>query len=107
MGSDDVRDAFTAATEKTVRHHGFIHFFEVYHGAWTGPIFDTPTAKALDWRNLKPKRFILGNPLIAIGMIKCDLDMVLYAPTELFLVEGDDGESRIAYHLLGGLVADW
>jgi hypothetical protein len=107
MGSDDVRDAFTAVTENTVGLHGFIHFFKVYHGAWTGTIFDTPTAKVLDWRNLKFKRFILGNPLIAIGMMKCDLGMGLYVPTELFLVEGDDGESRIAYHLLGGLVADW
>jgi hypothetical protein len=99
--------AFTSLVESTVGPHGFMHFFEVDHGAWL-PLFSDQLAwKPADGKNLKAKRFILGNPLIAIGMMKCDLNAGLYAPTELFLIEEETGGCRIVYQLPSGLVAGY
>jgi len=81
-----------------------MHFIEFDHGIWL-PIFDAPTTKTADGRRLKAKRFILGNPLIAIGMLKWDLDAGLYVPVELFLVEEESGGCRVIYQEPSGLVA--
>jgi hypothetical protein len=84
-----------------------MHFFEVDHGAWMPLFKDSLAWKPVNGRNLKAKRFILGNPLIAIGMLKWDLDAGLYAPTELLLVEEESGGCRIVYQLPSGLVAGY
>ncbi|MES3637587.1 DUF302 domain-containing protein [Mycobacterium intracellulare] len=63
---------------------GFMLFGTVDHGAWI--------AKAgIDRKAL---RVILGNPLIAITMLRHDVTAGLFAPVELLLTdEGDDGSS--------------
>jgi uncharacterized protein (DUF302 family) len=105
VAAEDAKAAFTKSVLDIVGPHGFMHFLELNHGAWL-PIFDAPTSKATDGRSLKSIRFILGNPLIAIGMIKYDITAGLYAPTELLIVEEDEG-TRVTYQLPSGLVAGY
>jgi len=102
--SSDPKATFTSKVEDVLGPHSFMHFTEFDHGAWL-PIFDASTAKAADGRWLKAKRFILGNPLIAITMLRQDLDAGLYVPTELILVEEDAAGSRIVYQQPSGLIA--
>lgn len=74
--------------EDRIQNHagpsGFMLFGTVDHGAWI--------AKAgIDRKAL---RVILGNPLIAITMLRHDVTAGLFAPVELLLTdEGDDGSS--------------
>ena len=42
-------------------------------------------------------RLIIGNPLLAITMMRHDLTSGLFAPVELILIEGDDGRSSLTY----------
>ena len=52
------------------------------------------------------KRIVLGNPLIAVTMIKHDLDAGLAVPVELLLVEGEEGEgTEIVWQLPSALIA--
>jgi uncharacterized protein (DUF302 family) len=47
--------------------------------------------------NRKALRVILGNPLIAITMIRHDLTAGLFAPVELLLLEENDDRSSLTY----------
>ena len=47
--------------------------------------------------NRKMLRVILGNPLIAITMIRHDVTAGLFAPVELLVLDEDDGRSSITY----------
>ncbi len=40
---------------------------------------------------------VLGNPLIAITMLRHDVTAGLFAPVELLITEEDDGGSAITY----------
>jgi uncharacterized protein (DUF302 family) len=42
-------------------------------------------------------RLIIGNPLLAITMMRHDLTAGLFAPVELILIEGDDGRGHLTY----------
>jgi uncharacterized protein (DUF302 family) len=42
-------------------------------------------------------RLVIGNPLVAITMMRHDLTAGLFAPVELILIEGDDGRSSLTY----------
>lgn len=61
---------------------GFMLFNLVDHGAWI-------TKAGIE---RKVMRVVLGNPLIAITMLRHDVTAGLFAPVELLLV--DEGESR-------------
>lgn len=105
------RADFIAAIERVLGAHDFMEFYLVNHGSWL-PIYAPPTATSkIDGRPLQAKRYVLGNPLIAITMIEHDLDAGLFAPVELLIVE--DGESekgkgcKIVYMLPSGLVAGY
>jgi len=53
----------------------------------------------------KVMRWILGNPLIAITMIRHDITASLFAPVELLLVENELGdESTVIYDLPSSLM---
>jgi uncharacterized protein (DUF302 family) len=57
---------------------------------------------------LQCKRFILGNPLIAITMLEHDVDAGLFVPVEVMLVEDEEGVGcRVLYMLPSGLVAGY
>ena len=47
--------------------------------------------------NRRALRVILGNPLIAITMIRHDLTAGLFAPVELLLLEEEHGRSSLTY----------
>jgi len=67
--------------ERFVGESGFILFAEVDHGGWL-PKFGV---------NRRSVRWILGNPLIAITMIRHDITAGLFAPVELLVTEAESG----------------
>ncbi|KAH8800617.1 hypothetical protein F5884DRAFT_808077 [Xylogone sp. PMI_703] len=95
--SAESREKFVAATEQQVGPHGFMIFHEFDHGGWV-PLFGTGDG-------LKSKRVILGNPLIAITMLKYDLTAGLAVPVELLLLERKDGGVDLNYQLPSALIA--
>ena len=54
---------------------------------------------------LKSKRIILGNPLIAITMLKHDLTAGLSVPVELLVLERKEGGVDVIYQLPSALIA--
>ena len=66
---------------------GFMLFGLFDHGAWI-------TKAGIDRKVL---RVILGNPLIAITMLRHDVTAGLFAPVEVLLVDEDDGRSSLTY----------
>jgi uncharacterized protein (DUF302 family) len=61
---------------------GFMLFAEVDHGGWL-PKFGI---------NRRTVRWILGNPLIAVTMIRHDITAGLFAPVEILVTEAQDGQ---------------
>lgn len=70
---------------------------EFNHGVWI-PLFGAGSG-------LKAKRVILGNPLIAITMLKHDLNSGLFVPVEILVLERKDGGTDVVYDLPSGLIA--
>src|SRR5215469_14558312 len=70
-------------------------FHEIDHGEWL-PVFGI---------KLMVMRWILGNPLMAITMMRHDLTAGLRVPVELLLVENESGEgSTVIYALPSSLM---
>ena len=91
---------FISAVESTVGPHSFMFFQEFDHGVWV-PLFNVGNG-------LKAKRIILGNPLIAITMLKRDLRAGLAVPVELLLLEKsehDGGGVDLVWQLPSALIA--
>lgn len=72
---------------------GFMLFFEVDHSKWL-PLYGI-TQKAT--------RLIFGNQLVAITMIRHDIEASFFVPVELLLFENGDG-SAIIYDLPSSLM---
>ena len=76
---------------KEIEHHvgpsGFILFATIDHGAWI---------KKVGIRK-KVLRLIIGNPTIAITMLRHDLTAGLFAPVELILIEEDNDHCSLTY----------
>jgi uncharacterized protein (DUF302 family) len=68
--------------ERFVGESGFMLFNEIDHGGWL-PKFGI-TRRTVRW--------ILGNPLIAITMIRHDITAGLFAPVEILVTENEDRE---------------
>jgi uncharacterized protein (DUF302 family) len=66
---------------------GFTLFDVIDHGAWIKKI----------GLNQKLMRVIIGNPMIAITMIRHDLTAGLFAPVELLIVEELGDSAAIVY----------
>ncbi|OBI40737.1 DUF302 domain-containing protein [Mycobacterium colombiense] len=75
--------SFQERVESHVGPSGFMLFSVVDHGAWI-------TKAGIDRKAL---RVILGNPLIAITMLRHDVTAGLFAPVELLLLEEGSGSS--------------
>ncbi len=69
--------------ERFVGKSGFMLFAEIDHGGWL-PKF------GIERRTV---RWILGNPLIAVTMIRHDITAGLFAPVELLVTEAEDRRS--------------
>ena len=80
-------DSYRKEIESRVGPSGFILFATIDHGAWI---------KKVGIRR-KALRFIIGNPMIAITMLRHDLTAGLFAPVELILIEEDDGRCSLTY----------
>ena len=85
--------------EKVVRSHtvqsGFLLFAEFDYHQWLG-LYGTQR---------KLVRWILGNPVVAITMIRHDLEAALFAPVELLLVEDENREGvTVVYDLPSSLM---
>jgi uncharacterized protein (DUF302 family) len=80
-------ESYRERVESHVGSSGFMLFGLVDHGAWI-------TKAGIDRKAL---RVILGNPLIAITMLRHDVTAGLFAPVELLLLEEDDGRSSLTY----------
>jgi uncharacterized protein (DUF302 family) len=90
------REHFEKAVQSQVGESGFMLFYEIDHGEWL-PLFGIQR---------KVVRWILGNPLIAITMMRHDITAGLFAPVELFLVENESGDgSTVIYDLPSSLMA--
>ena len=66
---------------------GFMLFTLIDHGAWI-------TKAGIE---RKVMRVFLGNPLIAITMLRHDVTAGLFAPVEMLLVDEGDGRSSLIY----------
>lgn len=75
-------------TSRFVGESGFTLFAEIDHGAWIQKF-------GIRRRSV---RWILGNPVIAITMIRHDIIAGLFAPIELLITEHEDGKgTNITY----------
>jgi uncharacterized protein (DUF302 family) len=79
--------SYQEQVEPHVGPSGFMLFKLIDHGAWI-------TKAGIDRRVL---RVILGNPLIAITMLRHDVTAGLFAPVEVLLVDEGDGRSSLTY----------
>jgi uncharacterized protein (DUF302 family) len=68
-------------TKRYVGRSGFMLFAEIDHGTWL-------TVFGIHRRSV---RWVLGNPLIAVTMIRHDITVGLFAPVELLITEHEDG----------------
>ena len=86
--------------EKKVKEHegesGFMLFMEIDHGSWMKKF----------GINRREVRWIFGNPLIAITMLRHDYSAGLFVPVELLLAENDKGAGcSITYVLPSSLIS--
>jgi uncharacterized protein (DUF302 family) len=90
---DDIAKRFNdwESYEQEVQSHvgpsGFMLFGLFNHGGWI--------SKASIHRNVM--RVILGNPLIAITMLRHDVTAGLFAPVEVLLTDEGEGRSSLIY----------
>ncbi len=90
------REQFEKAIQSQVGESGFMLFLEIDHGEWL-PLFGIQR---------KVVRWILGNPLLAITMIRHDITAGLFAPVELLLFDNESGDgSTVIYDLPSSLMA--
>jgi len=89
------REEFEKRVQGYVGESGFMLFAQMNHGRW------------IEKFGVKRRliRWIFGNPLIAITMIRHDYTAGLFVPIELLLAESDDGAScSITYVLPSSLI---
>ena len=82
-------DFVRTVTEKYEGESGFMLFAEIDHGGWL-PKF------GIERRTM---RWILGNPLIAVTMIRHDITAGLFAPVEILVTEAGDGQGTTITYL--------
>ena len=81
--------------KRFIGESGFMLFSEIDHGSWT-PIFGL-RRRAVRW--------IFGNPLIAITMLRHDIAVGLFVPVELLLVNNPAGGAILIYVRPSSLIA--
>jgi len=78
---------YRARVEPHVGPHGFMLFGTFDHGGWI-------TKAGIERKVL---RVIIGNPLIAITMLRHDVTAGLFAPVELLIADEPAGRSSLTY----------
>jgi uncharacterized protein (DUF302 family) len=79
--------SYRERVESHVGPSGFMLFALLDHGAWI-------TKAGIDRKVL---RVILGNPLIAITILRHDVSAGLFAPVEMLLIDEGEGRSSLTY----------
>lgn len=87
-------DEYEAKINSHAGPSGFMLFSLIDHGAWV--------KKAGIHR--KAIRVLLGNPLVAISILRHDLTAGLFAPVELLLMEEEGNRSSLTYLLPSSLM---
>jgi uncharacterized protein (DUF302 family) len=87
-------ESYQREVQALVGPSGFMLFTSWDHGAWI-------TKVGIDRKVL---RVVIGNPLIAITMIRHDVTAGLFAPVELLLTEEENGGSALTYVVPSSLV---
>jgi uncharacterized protein (DUF302 family) len=82
----DSWESYEREVQSRVGPSGFMLFVIWNHGGWIGKA-------GIDRKVL---RVVIGNPLIAITMLRHDITAGLFAPVELLLTE-EDGRSALTY----------
>lgn len=80
-------NSYRESVESHAGPSGFMLFGTVDHGAWV-------SKAGIDRRAL---RVILGNPLLAITMLRHDVKAGLFAPVELLIADEGDAGSSVTY----------
>lgn len=80
-------ESFRDRIEPLIGPSGFVLFALLDHGAWI-------TKANIDRKVL---RVVLGNPLIAITMLRHDVTAGLFAPVEVLLTDEGEGRSSLTY----------
>jgi len=89
------REHFEQVVRFQVGESGFMLFLDFNYGEWL-PLFGIQR---------KVARWILGNPLVAVTMIRHDITASLFAPVELLLVENESREgSTLLYDIPSSLM---
>lgn len=92
----DSVEEFEAEARKFIPESGFVIFDEIDHGAWLQRY----------GLGLKSLRWLFGNPLIAVTMIREDATAGLFVPLELLFTENQNGdECTITYVVPSSLIA--
>jgi len=85
------REVFEREVQRRfVGESGFMKFGEFDHGSWLG-IYGI---------HRRTVRWIFGNPLIAVTMIKHDMTAGLFAPVEMLITEAEGGDVVTLTYLL-------
>jgi uncharacterized protein (DUF302 family) len=85
--TSDSWESYQQKVQSHVGPSGFMLFTLFDHGAWI-------SKTGIDRKVL---RAIIGNPMIAITMLRHDVRAGLFAPVELLLVDEGDGRSSLTY----------
>jgi uncharacterized protein (DUF302 family) len=85
--STDNWQSYQEKVEARAGSSGFMLFALLDHGAWI-------TKAGIE---RKVMRVVLGNPLIAITMLRHDVTAGLFAPVELLLADEGEGRSSLTY----------
>jgi len=83
----DTWDSYQQKVQSHVGPSGFMLFALFNHGGWI-------TKAGIDRKAL---RVILGNPLIAITMLRHDVTAGLFAPVEVLIADDGEGHSSLTY----------
>jgi uncharacterized protein (DUF302 family) len=87
-------ESYEREVQALIGPSGFMLFTSWNHGAWI-------KKAGIDRKVL---RVVIGNPLIAITMIRHDVTAGLFAPVELLLTEEENGGSALTYVVPSSLV---
>jgi uncharacterized protein (DUF302 family) len=88
-------DDFESEARKSIPESGFVVFDEIDHGAWL-------QRYGLGRKNL---RWLFGNPIIAVTMIRHDPTAGLFVPIELLFNERPDGGCTVTYVVPSSMIA--
>ena len=80
-------EEFKKAVEAQLGPSGFMKFFEVNHARWS----------ALEGIKVKSKQYVIGNPLIARGVVPHDPAAGFYVPVRIGVHEDRQGKAWLQY----------